>query len=232
MPQDGRETSCYLVRSGCSALLLDAGTGLRRLVTDPSLLDGVERLDVVLSHFHMDHVVGLGYLDALHPLEVAVWGPGAALYGSSTRSILASALAPPTLHASVLDACEVRDFALGANEVAVGTLSARPQLLHTSPSAAFRLGDDLVYATDTEPDEGTALFAAGSRLLLHEAWAASGDWLGHSSALSAARIASAAGVESLLLTHLPPTRSASEILASARTVFPAALAEDGLSFDL
>jgi hypothetical protein len=29
---------------------------LRRLITAPELLDGVERIDIVLTHFHLDHV--------------------------------------------------------------------------------------------------------------------------------------------------------------------------------
>jgi hypothetical protein len=34
-----------LARDGSSALVLDAGTGLRRLITAPELLAGVERID-------------------------------------------------------------------------------------------------------------------------------------------------------------------------------------------
>ncbi len=45
LPTDRRETTCVLLREGSDALLLAAGTGLRRLVTDAGLLDGVERLN-------------------------------------------------------------------------------------------------------------------------------------------------------------------------------------------
>jgi ribonuclease BN (tRNA processing enzyme) len=69
MPNDQRETASIAVRVGSSLILLDAGTGIRRLVTDPALHGGVESIHVMLSHFHLDHVVGLSYLSAL-PEEI------------------------------------------------------------------------------------------------------------------------------------------------------------------
>jgi glyoxylase-like metal-dependent hydrolase (beta-lactamase superfamily II) len=79
MPSEQRETTCVLVRDGARALVLDAGSGLRRLVDEPTLLDGVARLDVVLTHFHLDHVCGLAYTPAL-PLRPTLWAPGRWLY--------------------------------------------------------------------------------------------------------------------------------------------------------
>jgi glyoxylase-like metal-dependent hydrolase (beta-lactamase superfamily II) len=86
------------VRNERGALLIDAGTGASRLLAEPELLDGVDRLHVVLTHFHLDHVAGLFYLAALEvPFEV--WGAGEALEGTSTaelvRRLLESPFAPP-----------------------------------------------------------------------------------------------------------------------------------------
>ncbi len=86
IPTERRETACTLVRRGDQALLLDAGTGARRLIGSAHL-DGVRRLDVVLTHFHLDHVCGLSYLPAL-PLEVRIWAPGRWLYGSASEELL------------------------------------------------------------------------------------------------------------------------------------------------
>ena len=49
IPTGSRETCCALVRQGSEALVIDAGTGLRRLLTDPALLDGVRNVTIVLS---------------------------------------------------------------------------------------------------------------------------------------------------------------------------------------
>ncbi len=64
IPTSARQTSCYLITSGTEALVLDAGTGLGALHINPALLDGVETVMVVLSHFHLDHVTGLGFVSA------------------------------------------------------------------------------------------------------------------------------------------------------------------------
>ena len=42
------------------------------------------RLEVLLTHFHIDHVCGLAYLTELDDLEIVVRGPGAALYDVPT----------------------------------------------------------------------------------------------------------------------------------------------------
>jgi glyoxylase-like metal-dependent hydrolase (beta-lactamase superfamily II) len=35
---------------------------------------GVERIDIVLTHFHLDHVCGRAYVPAL-PVRAALWAP-------------------------------------------------------------------------------------------------------------------------------------------------------------
>ncbi len=74
-------------RARCSesvtrAIMIDAGTGVSRLVERPDLVDGIESLDILLSHFHLDHIAGLAYLPAIElSSRTTVWGPGKLLYG-------------------------------------------------------------------------------------------------------------------------------------------------------
>ena len=77
IPTGTRETSSLLLLAEGSdrAVIVDAGTGLRRLITDRALLAGRTRLDVLLTHFHIDHVCGLAYLTELDDLEITVRGP-------------------------------------------------------------------------------------------------------------------------------------------------------------
>ena len=58
-PSEDRHTSCYYLPD--AALLLDAGTGIFRL-TNELLTDPRESLDILVSHAHLDHVVGLTFL--------------------------------------------------------------------------------------------------------------------------------------------------------------------------
>jgi ribonuclease BN (tRNA processing enzyme) len=204
-------------------LLIDAGTGLQHLVERPELLRDVERIDLVLTHFHLDHVVGLSYLPAL-PLQPVVWGPGEMLTGASTRSILKRLLGRP-LFSAPLDAiaADVREVVGSELDLGSFEISVRVQERHSDPTLAFRVGDLVTYCTDTGPDPATAGFAAGSRVLLHEAWytaPSSGDPF-HTSSDDAAAIARDASVERLVLIHVSPLLgSEADLLAPAASVFP------------
>ncbi|MDX6698515.1 MAG: hypothetical protein QOE65_1912 [Solirubrobacteraceae bacterium] len=225
VPTAKRETCCALVRQGDRALLVDAGTGVSRLVEDPALLDGVARLDVVLTHFHLDHVVGLAYLPALDlPEPPVVHGPGRWLYDTATRAVIEALMGPPLLHVAVDRMVgDVHDFGDGDFTVGPFAMSARRQDRHSGPTAALRIGDDDVYCTDTAWDPGNADLARGARVLLHEAWHTDAESPGdrtHSSARDAARVAEAAGVQRLVLIHIHPRADEAALLADASSVFP------------
>ncbi len=74
-PSSTRHTACYYLPD--QALVLDAGTGLFRLI-ECLRLSPKRSLDILLSHAHLDHVVGLTFLVdamAITPLEqVRVFG--------------------------------------------------------------------------------------------------------------------------------------------------------------
>jgi ribonuclease BN (tRNA processing enzyme) len=223
IPTSRRETCCAYLRRGTHVLLLDAGTGIQRLLEHPTLLEGVEQLDVVLTHFHLDHVVGLSYLPAL-PVRPAVWGPGELLTSVSTRSILERLLGPP-LFSAPLDAImrDIREVREAGVETDAFTVAVRVQTRHSEPTLALRVGDALTYCTDTAPDPGNVDFARGSHVLVHEAWHAqdSSDDPAHTAAGDAGRIARRAGVERLVLIHVNPLQEFDEELAApARSEFP------------
>jgi ribonuclease BN (tRNA processing enzyme) len=229
-PSDRRETACALLRKDGAALLVDAGTGTRRLLAARALLDGAERLDVVLTHFHLDHIVGLFYLADID-LPFSVWGAGEALEGVSSRELverlLSAPFAPPRF---VEDFQDVRELAPDdATEVGSFRVLTRVQPLHSNPTLALRIDDALVWCTDTSRDPANVDFARGARLLCHESFAAEAR-SHHTAARDAAEVAAAAGVERLVLIHVDPLLpDEQELLAAARAVFPeTVLGEDGL----
>jgi ribonuclease BN (tRNA processing enzyme) len=217
-------------------VLIDAGTGIERLVSDPSLLDGVERLDLVLTHFHMDHVAGLAFAPGLRRAggwPPVVWGPCEALFGGSSEEVLHRIYAPPFYDADFgLIAREVRELAVGEQRVGPFTVHARRQERHSTPTLALRFDDLLTYCTDTPYDVENLAMAGGSRVLMHEAWYTEGSPQAspiHSSGRDAGSIAADAGVERLVLIHLHPLGGHEAVLAEARSEFPAAeLGFDGL----
>lgn len=68
-------------------------------------------------------------------------GPGEALYGAPTRSILARLVGAPFFGATIEDvASGVRELPIGTTEVAWLEVSTRAQRLHTHPTLALRMG--------------------------------------------------------------------------------------------
>src|SRR5688572_28984722 len=72
----GGNTACVEVRGDDgTVLVLDAGTGIRRL--GAALPTSLRRVDVILTHLHMDHIQGLGFFTPLFnpDIEAHIWGP-------------------------------------------------------------------------------------------------------------------------------------------------------------
>ena len=58
----GGETTCYELKRGVERLWIDAGTGLRRAAQDWISGGAPGRPHILLSHLHLDHLLGLGAL--------------------------------------------------------------------------------------------------------------------------------------------------------------------------
>ncbi len=248
MPQTGsdRMTTSLAVRRPDSLLLFDAGVGLARL-GEPRfgrLLAGVERIDLFLSHLHLDHTVGLSFLPALwQQTPVSIHVPGEAMTGFPAETVLDRLVGPPFYPHRLADfpmPVTIFEALPGTVELNGCRVRIRRQS-HPGGSLAFRLDDSFAFLTDTVYDEASTDFARGVRLLVHEAWIrGEGDpddltagLAAHTSAEAAARVARDAGVQELLLSHLTPLRGPAyheAMLLRAREIFPRTyLCADGLS---
>jgi ribonuclease BN (tRNA processing enzyme) len=208
-PAQGRETACALLRRGEHGILIDAGTGVGRLAERPELLAGVQKLDILLTHFHLDHICGLAYLPGMGlGAETTIWGPGRMLYGTATGHLLHDFSREP-FHPVPFEDLHIhfRDLPADEFELSGIRIATRRQPRHSAPSLGFRFDDALTWITDTAYDPGSERLAAGCELLAHEAWFTREKPRNpdiHSSAAQAAQVAASAGVDRLLLIHLPP----------------------------
>jgi ribonuclease Z len=96
-----------------------------------------------------------------------------------------------------------------------------------------RPGRRIVLSGDTRPTPALAAAAARADLLVHEATFLERDRdlarrSGHSTAAGAARLAAAAGVALLALTHRSTRYRPEEVLAEARAVFPDSVVPEDL----
>jgi len=196
--------------------------------------------DLILTHFHPDHVSGaplllmdlwlLGRRASLHVyglshtldrletlLQLYGWSDWPNFYPVIFHRLPEAEMAP------VLACAELRIFA--------------SPVRHLIPAIGLRCeftpqGKTLAYSCDTEPCEAVVHLAQGADVLLHEA---AGAAPGHSSAAQAAEIAQRAGVARLYLIHYPAAgdKAANDWLTQAQARFPGpiALAEDFLTID-
>jgi ribonuclease Z len=169
-PSPTRHTACYYLPE--LSLLLDAGTGLFRL-TELLMQDPKTELDIVLSHAHLDHVIGLTFLldvMALTPLKhVRVYGQPDKL--AAVKDHLFHPLLFP-----VPCNCELIPLPgqSGTVELAGCQLEYFP-LNHPGGSIGMILsahGKRLAYVTDTTPQSDEKMIGrlTDLDLLLHECY--------------------------------------------------------------
>jgi phosphoribosyl 1,2-cyclic phosphodiesterase len=191
----GGNTSCLEVRSDAGDLLvLDAGTGIRRL--GAVVEADIGRVDVLLSHLHMDHIQGLGFFDCLYrpDLEVHLWGPPSTTMHLWTR--ISRYLSPPLFPVRLRDLpCDLtlHDVPLGQIDVPGFTVHAA-LVCHPGQTVGYRIGADggtLAYLSDHEPALGVESFPREPRwtsgydlatrcdLLVHDAQYADEEYAEH-----------------------------------------------------
>ncbi len=222
----GGNTACVTVEGSAGTIVvLDAGTGIR--VAGAAIPASAKRVDVFLTHLHMDHIIGLGFFPPLQRrgLDVHIWGPKTA--GDDLRSRLTRYLSPPLFPVRLRDLpARVTLHEIAAAELDIGELRVTSSFVtHPDPALGFRVsagGRSLAYLPDHEPALGVQRFplapawtsghriAAGADLLLHDSQYTEQEYgervgWGHSSIADSVAFARQAGVGKLLLFHHDPT---------------------------
>jgi len=238
---------CTLLLEGDQVVALDAGSGLGRLMEAGvrELVEGRERLDIVLSHYHLDHVIGLSYLPAVWPRgSVRIFAPAPPLVRGKPEEAFGQLLGAPLFGAGLDEfPASVEVIPVTEEVLEIGELQATlRRQAHPGGSVGVRIGDQLAYLTDTVVDDGSAEFARGVQLLIHEVWLTEHEaaetpaaTMGHSDVGAVGRMAEAAGVERLMFVHHHPKRSAVEIEEIAETLrdlgsFEVLLPEEGRNY--
>lgn len=214
----GHHTACLSIRSADHLLVLDAGTGASALAAQVAAAPPRE-IDILLSHFHHDHVIGLPYLLMATPASTRIRIHAAFGVDFALGAMVAGILSPPYFPAeigTVLARTECLSHATGATfEVGAYRVTSHA-LEHPGGCTAFRVAQGqraFVYATDLEqPDTlhpGWVSFVRGADMLIHDTMftedeiASRRGW-GHATIDGALRLAEAAGVARLVGFHHSP----------------------------
>jgi phosphoribosyl 1,2-cyclic phosphodiesterase len=171
----GGNTSCVAVRGReGTVLVLDAGTGIRPLA---SAIDAsVRRVDVLLTHLHMDHIQGLGFFAPLYrpDVDVHIWGPAGTQ--TSLQARLMRYLSPPFFPICLRELrCSLNLHEVPCADVDIGEFRIASALVcHPGPTVGYRIseasGKVLTYLPDHEPALGAGTFPS-----LPRAWTSGGS---------------------------------------------------------
>jgi len=257
----GGNTSCVEVSlDDGTILVLDAGTGIRALGFD--LLErGAQRVHLLLTHLHLDHLEGLRFFAPLWDERVTldVWGPPSPV--SSLQERIARSFSPPLFPIDLREVPAQVTFHDVPREpwTVDGTRLVADLVAHPGPTVGFRIETEtssFAYLPDHEPAlagiadrsrdwiSGAAI-ADDVDLLLHDAQYFEDEYeerigWGHSSVADAVAFAQVVAARRLVLFHHEPLHtdgSLERLEARARSLADgnedwSALAREGMVIEL
>ena len=223
----GGNTPSVEVRGDDGTLLvLDAGTGIRRL--GDQLPPDLARIDILLTHLHLDHIQGLPFFEPLYraDVEVHIWGPASAIMSLEVR--LSRYLSPPLFPVHLRDLPNITCQELPRASFTIGPFRIQTALVcHPNPTVGYRIeeqGRAIAYLPDHEPalchgGDGEWLepnwtsgydLAAGADLLIHDAQFTDKEYeccvgWGHSAYRHALEFAKRVGAKEVVLFHHDPS---------------------------
>ncbi len=221
----GGDSSCYMLRVGEETVFLDAGSGMLRAPAHFS------RAPVVLlSHLHLDHLIGLGMFPGLSQR-----GQGLEVYVPSCRTREEAEACLGRIYAPPFWPITLQESECGAELMPMPESLVRGELRvdsipgsHPDGCRIFRVGyrgRSLVYATDYEHEERSferlAAFAQGTDLLLYDAQYTAEEYparrgFGHSTAEKGLELMARCGAKRLLLIHHSPWSTDRDLLRRER----------------
>lgn len=227
----GGNTSCVQIEHNKTCLILDGGSGIQKLgkVLDPETTE----INILLTHLHIDHIMGLGYFGPFYNpnCSINIWGPSGSSESLTVR--LRRYFSPPFF--------PVRLNELPANVTIKEIDNTRFQiddftihseyLCHPGATVGYRCeanGRVISYMPDHEPSLGSSDFPYSSEwcsgfniareadILFHDGQYNNEEYdrrvgWGHCSMDDAIDFASLSKVKKMVLFHHDPTNKDADL---------------------
>ncbi|MFM9974295.1 MAG: MBL fold metallo-hydrolase [Beijerinckiaceae bacterium] len=225
----GGSTMCLEVEAGERRVILDAGSGIRQLGL--KLREQfVPNIDIVLTHFHLDHVMGLTTFSPLFQKDVSVTVHAPILQEGHPEAILHRLLGEPFFPVPMKNAgasFTIRGFHPGDIIPLNGHFIRTASLSHPGGSCGYRFdcnGRSVAVITDHEhssarPEPSLVKLCRGVDMIVYDAhwdedldYEAHRGW-GHSTWQAGLRLMQAAGAGRLGCLHHAPEATDGTLLA-------------------
>ena len=221
VPDRNHQNTHFVVQTESGTVLVDCvGNPIVRL--REAGIDPLSITDLVLTHFHPDHVSGvplllmdLWLLGRKQPLDI--YGLESVLEKFEAMMDLYEWETWGGFYPVHLHPVTAPDRLVIIDRAQLKVLASKVRHMIPAMGLRFELpGGTVCYSTDTEPRVEVVRLAEGADFLIHEA---SGSMGGHTGAREAGVIASDAGVKTLILIHYDPISVPDELKAEARQSF-------------
>ncbi len=236
----GGDTTCIEIRTQSDDIIIvDAGTGIRRLGND-LIKQGRYEYNFLLTHGHWDHLMGFPFFKPLfleHPVIRMHRGP---FHKKFMESMFSKVMAPPNFPVRYSDLKARIAYVEGSPEkFEIGSVTVVPiQISHPNTGKGYKFIEDgktFVFLTDNElgfvhpgglSQQAYMEFCQGADLLIHDAEFTPQEYnllieWGHSSYIDVLEMAFKAGVKQLGLFHINQERTDEEVdemVASCRAI--------------
>jgi len=244
----GGNTMCIQVAHKDTCIIFDGGSGIQRLGDHL----GSEQLEIniLLSHLHLDHIMGLGYFKPFYnpKCTINIWGPS-----GSSRSLvkrLRRYFSPPLFPVrlnelpATLNINEVNNSSFMINDVRIKS----EYICHPGPTVGYRLETEestIAFLPDHEPALGSSHFpdlkdwssgynlAKDADLLFHDAQYSIKEYnnrigWGHSSLPDAIKFGALTNVKKMVLVHHDPANSDRQL----KEMFKNSILDKTIDFEL
>lgn len=223
----GGQTPCVEVRLGERRFIVDAGSGLAELGLS-LLADPPDKVDLLLSHLHHDHISALPFFKPALKASCEVHTYCGNLEGGTAKAPLDRMFSPP-LFPVTLDQLPGRFHHHGfrAGETLRfddGILVRTCPLKHPSGATGYRFdwgGRAVCYVSDIEhetpwPPAELCRFVAGADLVIYDAMFSEDEYCncvgwGHSTWQAGVHLCRIAGAKAMAMFHLHPMRTDAEL---------------------